>query len=203
MWLLNYICRSPRSPSLLMSQTFTITNPSPGIELLRRLTFKVEPPDWKEELDYFNYAAFAHRKWISAGRRLFHLDRETSTSGLARDTDARPGFQHCQLQLWYWWGSASSSQQRFEKYIQTDNIVIWQMRKKVISLLLWKYFDFYKYFHHKSVTVAADRSCLTVGPDISVHPIRSALTGEVGGWRGGEYRVVNSGLSWQTFSILI
>ena len=90
MWLLNYICRSPRSPSLLMSQTFTITNPSPGIELLRRLTFKVEPPDWKGKLDYFNYADSTHRKWISAGRRLFHLDRETSTSCLARGTGARP-----------------------------------------------------------------------------------------------------------------
>ena len=63
------------------------------------------------------------------------------------------------------------------------------MRKKHISLFVVKIFG----FDDKSVT--ADRSCLTVGPDISVHPVWSALAGEVGGWRGGVDGVVNPGLS--------
>ena len=48
----------------------------------------------------------------------------------------------------------------------------------------------------------SDRSRLTVRPDVSVHSIRSALAGEVGGWWGGEYRVVNAGFSWGTFRYL-
>ena len=162
MWLLNYIL--PVSEITLIAHVPHLA--SPCIQLLGRLALEVEPPDWKKKLNNFvwlklliNNSDWTHRKWISPGRRLFHLDRETSTSCLERGTGAKPAlstvssarilmsFLTSDFVAMYYAQLArvTSQHHQLDKYLKNKlQIVKLSFGKfcKNILLLYWKYLNF-------------------------------------------------------------